>query len=122
MRVELVHALLPRPLARLHPRHRVVERVGLNPARSPLRLAAADDQACALEDLQVARDGREADVERLGELVDGRLPLREARQDLAARRVGEGGEREAELVGRHLTHRLNNETVKYNAGRAGGEV
>ena len=65
VRVEPVHPPLPRPLARLHPLHRLVERLRLHAARPPLRLAAADDQPRALEHLQVARDRGQADRERL---------------------------------------------------------
>src|SRR4051812_30007178 len=111
--VEPVHACLPGLLARLHPRHRVVERLGLQPAGAPLRLAAADDEAGALEHLQVARDRGEAHRERLGELVDSRLALGQAGQDLPPRGIGEGGEREAEGVGRHVTVRLINATIEY---------
>src|ERR671919_631014 len=49
MRIESVHPGFPRLLARLHPFHRLVEGFGLHPARPPLRLAAAHDQARALE-------------------------------------------------------------------------
>src|SRR5918999_1651008 len=49
VRVESVHPRLPRALARLHPLDGLVERFGLQAARPPLRLAAADDQARALE-------------------------------------------------------------------------
>src|SRR5215210_2701374 len=114
VRVESVHPGLPGLLARLHPVDRLVERLGLEPARPPLRLPAADDQPRALEHLQVPRDRREAHRERLRELVDGRLALGEAREDRAARRVGEGGEREAEVVGRHVTVRLINAAIKYH--------
>src|SRR3954470_4890208 len=84
VRFESVHPGLPRLLARLHPIHGFVERLGLQPARGPLRLATADDQACALEHLEVARDRGLAHRERLGELVHGRLALGQARQDRAA--------------------------------------
>src|SRR4051794_23569222 len=75
VRFESIHPGLPHPLARLHPLHRVVERVGLQPARPPLSLPAADDQSRALEHLEVARDRREAHRERLRQLVHGRLAL-----------------------------------------------
>src|SRR5918996_1802449 len=56
VRVEPVHPRLPRPLAGLHPLHRLVERVGLHAARPPLGIPAAHDQPRALEHLEVARD------------------------------------------------------------------
>src|SRR4051794_33571488 len=99
VRVEPVHAGLPRLLARLHPLDRVVERLGLHPARPPLLVAASGDQPGALENLQVSGDRRQTHRERFREIVDGRLALGQAGEDLATRRVGEGGEGEAELVG-----------------------
>src|SRR5215208_8307766 len=113
VRLEAVHPALPSALARLHPLHGLVERLGLHPARAPLRLAAADDQPCPLEHLQVARDRRQAHRERLRQLVHGRLALGETRQDRAACRIGESGEGEAELVGWHLTLLLINTSIKY---------
>src|SRR3954469_20718296 len=53
VRVESVQACFPRLLPRPHPLDRVVERIGLQPARAPLRLLAADDQARALEHLEM---------------------------------------------------------------------
>src|SRR5256885_13755843 len=113
-RFESVHPGLPRLLARLHPLDRLVERVGLHPARPPLRLPAADDQSRALEHLEVARDRGQAHRERLRELVHGRLALRETGQDRAARRVGESRVGEAELVAWHVTVRLINAAIKYH--------
>src|SRR5437867_11677499 len=57
---------------------------------------------------------RQAHREWLRQLVHGRLALGEAGQDRAARRIGESGEREAELVGWHVTVRLINATIKYH--------
>src|SRR5207249_10073897 len=62
----------------------------------------------------MARDRRQAHREWLRQLVHGRLALGEAGQDRAARRIGESGEREAELVGWHVTVRLINPTIKYH--------
>src|SRR5215211_4804650 len=112
VRVEAVHLLLPGALARLHPCNRLVERLGVQPAGAPLRLAATHDQPGALEHLQVARDRGQAHRERLGELVDRRLALGQARQDRAPRRVGERTEGQAQRIGRHLTMRLINDLAK----------
>jgi hypothetical protein len=100
--VESVHALLPGPLARLHPLDGVVERLRPQAAWAGLSVAAALDQPGALEHLQVTRDRGQADRERLGQLVDRRLAVREPGEDRAARGIGEGGEREVELVGRDV--------------------
>src|SRR2546423_7026649 len=86
MRVESVHPVLPRPLARLHPVHRFVERVGLQPAEPPLSLPAAYDQSCALEALEAARDRRQAHGERRRQPLDGRLALGEAGLGRTSRR------------------------------------
>src|SRR5215203_4181911 len=113
MRLESVHPGLPCRLSRQHPLHRLVKRVGLQPARPPLSLPAADDQSGALEHLEVARDGRQAHRERLRQLVHGRLALSESGQDRAPRRIGESGKSEAEPVSWHLTLQLINTLIKY---------
>src|SRR5687768_6261303 len=121
VRFESVHSGLPRLLARPHPLHRLVERLGLHPARPPLGLPAADDQPRSLEHLEVARDRRQGHWERLRQLAHGRLPLGQTGQDRAARRIGEGGEGEAELVGwhvgRHVTVPLIKGLIKYQPHR-----
>src|SRR5947207_3551397 len=112
---ESVHPGLPRPLARLHPLDRVIERVGLHPAWPPLGSGAADDRPGAFEPLEVARDRWEAHRERFCQLVDGRRTLGEPSQDRPARWICQSGEREAELVGRHVTRRLINAAIKYKS-------
>src|SRR5687767_8312270 len=118
MRVQSVHPGFPGPLARLHPFHRLFERLSLHPAGPPLGLAPADDKPRALEDLQVTRDGRQAHRERLRQLAHRRLALGETGHDRAARRVGERGEREAEMIGLHLTYQLINESIKHKGREA----
>src|SRR5438445_258104 len=97
--VQPFEALLPVAPVVLDPVSDVLERIGLQPAGPPLRLAAALDQARALEHLEVPGDRGEADVERLGQLHHRGLARSEARQDRAARGIGEGGEGAAEAVG-----------------------
>src|SRR5262245_61567 len=101
VRVEAVEALLPEAPVEGRPVGDVLEGRRLQPARTPLRLAAAGDQSGALEHLQVLRDRRHAHVERLGELGDGRLARREPRENGAARRVRERRKRRAELIECH---------------------
>src|SRR5829696_6315098 len=121
MRLESVYSGLPRRLSRQHPLHRLVERVGLQPARPPLSLPAAHDQSSVLEHLEVARDRRQGHRERLRQLVHGRLTLGEAGQDRAAGRIGESGEGDAELVGWHLTLPLINTAIaERNPGPGSG--
>src|ERR1043165_2274110 len=101
--VEAIEALLPKLFVAIDPVGGVFQRRRLEVAAAPLRVARAGDEAGALEDLEVLRHGGEAHVERGGELGDGRLAGREAGQDRAPGRVGEGGEGVAELVVGHLT-------------------
>src|SRR5215211_8744907 len=54
MRVESFHPGGPRPLACFDPFGRVVERVGLQPARPPLGVPSPDDQSGVLEHPEVA--------------------------------------------------------------------
>ena len=93
------------------------ERLRLDAARAPLRVAAAGDQAGALEHLQVLRDGRLAHVERLGELVHGRLAEGQPREDRAARGVGQCEEGRVQAVGAAHTKpiRLYNHKVIYES-------
>src|SRR4051794_18901082 len=114
VRLEPIHPSVPRSLALLHPLDRVVERLGTHLARPPLGFPATNDQPGLLEHLQVPRDRRQAHLEGLRKLADGRLALSEPGQDRAARRVGEGGEGESELVGGHITDRLINVAIKYH--------
>src|SRR2546422_7080420 len=100
--VQLVEALLPVAPVILDPVGDVLERIRLEPARPPLRLAAALDQSRALEDLEVLGDRRKADVEGLGQLQDRGFARSEAREDRAPRGIGEGGEGGAEAIGRRV--------------------
>src|SRR5687767_2962490 len=90
-----------------HPVGHFLQRCWGDAAGPPLRFAALRDQTGPLEDLEVARDGGEADVERLGELIHRRLAGGETREDGAPRRVSEGGERGAESVW-HVVNRCVN--------------
>ncbi len=73
----------------------------LDPARPPLRLAAARDEARALQHLEMLGDGREAHVEGFRQLGHRGFARREPRQDGPARGVGEGCEGGAETIHRH---------------------
>ena len=101
MRFESIEALFPEATVLVKPVGGVFQGGGLQLARAPLRLAAARDQAGALQHLQMLGNRRQAHVERLGQLGDGRLTAHQAGEDGAPRRIGEGGESRAEVVGRH---------------------
>src|SRR5215470_10769490 len=96
--VEAIEALLPKAAIVREPVVDVLQPVRLDPARAPLRFAAARDQAGALQHLEVLGDGGQADVEGLGELGDRGLAEREAGQDRPAGRIGERREGRAERV------------------------
>src|SRR5439155_11949967 len=99
--VQPFEALLPVAPVVLDPLGDVLERIRLQPAGPPLCLAAALDQARALEDLEVLGHGRKADLEGLGQFQDRSFARGEAREDRAPRGIREGGEGAAEAIGRH---------------------
>ena len=67
-----------------------------------------DGIARAFEDPQVLRDCRHAHVERLGELGDRAFARGKTGKNGPPRRIGEGGEGGAEMVG---THGVKNQMV-----------
>src|SRR3954447_5162910 len=99
---QCVEALLPEAAVRLDPLRRVAKRRAAQARGPELRGAATLDQARALEDPQVLRDGLDRDRKRRGELVHGRLAGGEPGEDRAARRVRQGGEGRAQLVRWHI--------------------
>src|SRR5262249_33064056 len=96
----------------VEPAARIAQRFWCEATRSPLRIAAADDQPCPLQHLEVPGDGGQAHLERRRELVDRRVALGESGEDGTTNRVGEGGERLIELFHWHLTPRLINKRIK----------
>ena len=80
MCIEPVETLLPRGSCVLGPSGDLGQRLRLQPARPPLSIAAATDQARPLEDLQMTGDGRETDRERLGQLEHGCLTVGQPRR------------------------------------------
>src|SRR3954447_1931579 len=106
--VQAVETLFPEFSVVLDPVGDLFERRRLEVAGAPLRVAAAGDEAGALEHLQMLGDGGKTHVERLGELRHRRLAGRETGQDGPPGRVGEGREGVAELVVGHLTAWLIN--------------
>jgi hypothetical protein len=100
--VESLEPLLPVRSVLSDPFRGVSQRSGGEAARAPLRLPATLDQPGALEDAQVLADRRLAEVERGGQLGHRCLSLRQADKDRSPRRIGEGSEGEAQLVGRPI--------------------
>jgi len=66
-----------------------------------LRIAAASDEAGALENLEMLRDRGTAHGERFGEVADGAFPSRETGEDRAPSGIGESSESERKGVSRH---------------------
>src|SRR5258707_731863 len=97
--VELVEALLPVAPVVLDPVGDVLERIGLEPAGPPLRLAAALDEARAFQHFQAVRDCRPAYLVRLCQIEVPGFAGGETREDLASRGIGEGGKGGAEAIG-----------------------
>ena len=105
--VQALEALFPMAAVLAHPVCDVPQRPGSQPSRSPLRLPALFDEARPFEHPEMLRDGWLAHVERCGQVLDRRLALGESGQDRPPGRVGEGGERDAEGIGRlHVHHFL----------------
>ena len=101
--VQSVEAFFPESAVVIDPLGDVLERAGVEMAGPPLRVAAAGDQAGALEHFEVLGDRRHAHVERLGERGDRRLAVvRETGEDRTPGRIGEGGEGQAEMIAVHI--------------------
>src|SRR3990172_915993 len=86
--VQAIEPGFPMPAVTFHPIGHVAEGLGLEPAGSPLGIAAPGDQPGPLEHLEVLRDGGETHRERLRQLGDRGLAPGEARQNRAPRGVG----------------------------------
>src|SRR5262245_583076 len=67
---EAIEPPFPDLAVALGPVSHFLQRARFQPARAPLRLAAARDESGPLEHAKVLRHGREAHVEWLGELAD----------------------------------------------------
>src|SRR6185295_7880532 len=96
---EAIEALFPKAAVAFEPVVDALERLGLDAAGAPLRLAAARDQPGALQHLEVLGDRRKAHVEGFGQLGDRRLAQRQPSQDRPAGRIGKGRKRGAQGVG-----------------------
>src|SRR6266851_8031372 len=109
--IQTIEALLPEAAIILDPVGGVPERTRLEPARTPLRLAAARDQAGALQHLEMLGDRRKAHLEGFSQFSYRGLACGEASENRAPGGIGERGEGGIE-VGRHLWNRGVNRSVK----------
>ena len=81
------------------------ERPGFEAARAALSVATARDESSMLENFEVFGDGGLRHFERFGKFCDGSFAGGEAREDGAASRVSQSGERAVELGCEHLYNR-----------------
>src|SRR5258707_5495077 len=105
--VEPVEALLPVAPVVLDPVGDVLERIGLEPAGPPLRLATALDEPRAFQHFQVFRDCRQAYLETLGQFQDRGFDGGETREDRAPPGIGGSGKSGAWGIGRPVAPHLN---------------
>src|SRR4030088_1330210 len=103
MVVQTIEAQLPELAVAPHPVGGLLEALCLQSARSPLRVAAAGDEAGALENLQVFRDRGKRHIERLRQLRDRRVALGEAGEDRTPSRIRESTKGHAQVVSGHLS-------------------
>src|SRR4029079_11539012 len=99
---QAVEVAVPEFAVVLEPYGGSLERLGVEMAGPPLRLAAARNETGVFEHLEVLRNRRKAHVVRLGEFGDRRITDRQARKNAAARRIGEGCKRGTEGICRHF--------------------
>src|SRR5438105_12637280 len=99
--VQAIEAFVPESAVAVDPVGDVLERPGFEPARPPLRLAAARDQPGAFQYLEVLGDRRQAHRERRGKLRDRSLAQRQARKYGAPGGIGERRKCAAEAIGHH---------------------
>src|SRR5207247_1433691 len=111
-RIEAPVVPFPQTAIAFQPLGSFSEPLGLEAARPPLRVAAARNQAGALQHLQVLGDRRLAHRERLGQLRHRRLTRRQAGEDRPPGGIGEGREDGVEAV-----CRLHNLLVIYGRTR-----
>src|SRR5262245_46991946 len=99
--VQAVETLFPEAAITFQPVVHLLERTRLDATGPPLRLAPAQDQAGALQHLEMLGDGGKAHVEGFGELGHRGFAGRKPGQDGPARRVGQGREGGAEAIRQH---------------------
>src|SRR6185312_10223444 len=90
--IQRVEARVPEVAILLDPIRYFLERRRFDSRGAPLCVASARDQSGTLEHLEMPRDRRLADGERLRQLRDRRLSCGEARKNCAPGGVGEGRE------------------------------
>src|SRR6266536_3583033 len=103
--IQAIETVFPETAIVVDPIGDLLERRGIEVTRTPLCVTAPRDQTGMLENFQMFRYRGQAHIERFGELGDGRIARREASQDCAACRVGQGGEGGSQRVA--INHSVN---------------
>src|ERR1700722_4113112 len=96
--VQPVQALLPEAAIVLHPPGDILQGTGPQPARPPLRLAAASDETRTLQHLQMLGHCRHAHLKRSRQFGDGRLTQSQRRQNGTGGGSGQGRKRLAQMI------------------------
>src|SRR6202022_1631632 len=96
--VESLETFVPKSLVFPHPVGRLLQVGAVQPAWTPLRLSALPDQPRPLQHFQMLRDAGKTQVERFGQFRDRSLALRKTRKNRSPGGIGEGRERDAELI------------------------
>src|ERR1700730_12946531 len=91
--------LLPEAAKGLHPVSDILERNRHERARTPLRIAPAHNEACALKHIEVFGDRRLAQGERLHELRHVCFTRRQTSKDRASGGIGERSEGQTQTIG-----------------------
>src|SRR5690606_25182212 len=98
VRVKTIKAAFPKVTITVDPIGHLAQRRCIQAARAPLGPSPLFDQPSALEDFEVLGDGRRADVEGLGQFLDRGLTLGQALENGPAGRIGQCGEKSAEMI------------------------
>jgi hypothetical protein len=96
--LEPVEARLPLALLLGEPATQLSHALDVQPARTSLTLDPLMDKPATSKDADVAGDGLLRQVERLGELSDSRLPLRQSHDHCPTSRVAERREGSVEVA------------------------
>jgi hypothetical protein len=110
--VQSIEALHPELAVAFDPLVHLDEWIDTESARPPLGIAAASNQASPLQDVQMLRHCRAADVEWACQLVDGDLAVAKPRQHLPPDGVSKGRERSIKVL-HYYTIRLINYIGNY---------
>ena len=99
-----IEAVLPKPTVEVHPPGGFLNGPGHETAVVDAAFFSARKQSRSFEHTEVLRDGGQRDVEGFGQPCHRRRPLRQAGQDRAAGRVGQGGECCIQYIVNHMVN------------------